>query len=117
MFTEYRDYLDHDFNHGFWDDQGMTIAGEFLEKFTADDWECLSSAWSSQRAAWKIRCAETLDIVLADESFAILLSMAVNPDRELAMTALDSLRSFSDSPEVQSIRRAWKPDSDTQSGI
>ena len=93
-FAEYDQYLSLEFLPDYWYDEAVIIAGQFISKFSANDWTQLADSWAGKPVFWKVRCAETLDTDLILAGAAILTQMLSDVNHEVVLAAVDGLRSW-----------------------
>jgi hypothetical protein len=96
MFSEFDNYLELEFLVDYWYDEGTGIASDLLSKFGEQDWKELKRQCLSRADAWKIRCAEVLDLVSHPVSTEILVELMESKEDDVVVAAADSLRSKGD---------------------
>ena len=93
MFAGYDYYLGDNFSIDFWSDVGLCAACALVSGFSADDWNSLAKKWHGRPAAWKARCAQTLDAHRSPLALDILLDMLEEEDDDVVVAAADTIRS------------------------
>ncbi|MDM5181133.1 hypothetical protein PO883_28530 [Massilia sp. DJPM01] len=79
----------------FWADHESEIVSKQLECFSAADWDALSFELGTRGVVFQERIAQLLGERDIGQAADILLPMAASKDRELALTARESLRGMS----------------------
>jgi hypothetical protein len=79
----------------FWSDYESEIVMEKMAHFSAADWRALGSELAIRGAVCRERIAQLLGNFDVTEAANILLPLAASKDREIALTARESLRGMS----------------------
>ncbi|MHA6829294.1 hypothetical protein ACQUJV_24215 [Ralstonia pseudosolanacearum] len=96
MFSDFDNYLSHDFLIDYWYDEGAGIAGVMLSKFDEQAWTQLTGSCMQRSVAWQVRCAEVLDSVRHPAATALLVNLLASDSEDIVVAAADSLRSTAD---------------------
>ncbi|MGN8060867.1 hypothetical protein ACTJK4_04295 [Ralstonia sp. 22111] len=94
MFSDFDDYLSHDFPMDYWSDEGIGIAGEMLFKFDKEAWVELTRSCAQRPVAWQLRCAEVLDLATHPAATGLLVELLASDNDSVVVAAADSLRSM-----------------------
>jgi len=88
-----------------WSDHESQVYSSKLARFSAVDWEMLASELSSKQAVVQERIAQILGELNVEPAADLLLSLAGSKNREIALTARESLRGMNLKVVVTSAKR------------
>ena len=95
MYKDYFQLLDKRYSPDLWSDEGINVAVEILDGFSASDWNVLTREIKTKDGIWQAKCAETLSESNPRYAIPILKSMLSSDNKDVVEAAVDSLNSFS----------------------
>ena len=94
MYKDYFQLLGKRYSPDLWSDEGVDLAIEVLDGFSASDCNVLSREINAKDSIWQAKCAETLSESNPRYAIPILKGMLGSDDRNVVEAAVDSLNSF-----------------------
>jgi hypothetical protein len=91
-------YLSQNFPPDYWFDDAYAAARQSVSQFAPADWTELRLHWPSRAPAWQRRCAYALHGSPSPDAVALLLEMLRSPYDDVAMQAMEALRSVEELP-------------------
>lgn len=91
MISQLDEYLSLDCSLDYWSDEAVLIVSEILGKFDDKSWILLKSLINDKNSMWLERLADSLSSVPNEYSTSILCELLNDKNKDVVITALDSL--------------------------